>query len=476
VVCPTCALEVPAGDVFCRHCGSPLGLDTSSPPGDSDPGESRSPQRTVRSEDRGLGERSITVSQDRDATQTGPGVQSTGPTPVVPDLSAGGNAAPGGHDSAAGGVGSSEPHSARSGAGAAPAVSGRVAQNVLLPRVPFRLAWSPRKPWVLTTKLSESEVATLFSERMTHKANLFRLFNDYFRRARWDVHRNAISGELVASCRPTGLVSVGFGKNKLMVDVSEDQMACMFERSPSGLNEIRVGPKQYTTWFGLYFYPATVYGFDVVKAIKRADRDATVKYPWSPARIVMLVALLGLFLVAETGGSRSNSGSSQAVAVFAPNTESEGSADPGGGASEHTAESSEAPGTPSPSTPRPSPPVRTVESHLKRLGSGDYEGAFALMSEAYRSANPRWILNREVADPEIHISDLGRAQFSRGSARVFVEFYARDRHPTKGSDTKCRLFSGFVGLIEHGGSWRYEPAHNSLSSRTELGLGARCHA
>jgi hypothetical protein len=193
---------------------------------------------------------------------------------------------------------------------------GAAAQNVLLPRFPCRLVWSPRKVWTVTTKLSESQLVELFTQRMTRKANIIRQANDYFRRARWDVQRNAISGELIAACRPTGPVTVGFGKNKWYLDVSNDTVICSISRpTPEGPSEATIGVGRYTTLFGLYAYPATVYSFDIVKAIKRADRSATIKYPWSPARMVALAAVSILLLIAATSGGNN---SSQASANIPP--------------------------------------------------------------------------------------------------------------------------------------------------------------
>jgi hypothetical protein len=120
-------------------------------------------------------------------------------------------------------------------------------------------------------------------------------------------------------------------------------------------------------------------------------------------------------------------------------------------------------------------PARTVELHFKRLGEGDYEGAFAMMSASYRSANPNWVDNRQAADPMIDIAKVGSPHYGEGSARVYIEFYARDRHPTTGSDTQCRRFSGFAYLIGHGSTWRYEPAGNHYTAVVEPPDDPNCH-
>jgi hypothetical protein len=193
------------------------------------------------------------------------------------------------------------------------------AQRVLLPRVPCKLLWSPRKPWRVTTKLSERQVAELFEARMTGKANLMRQASDYFRKARWQVQRNTISGDIIATCTPTGPVSVGFGNSKQYLDVSGDTFICQTDRpTAEGPTETTIGVGQYTMLWAFYAYPATVYSFDVVKAIKRADRDAQIKYPWSPVRMVVIAAIALLVLISASSGNGSAGSSSQAVNAPAP--------------------------------------------------------------------------------------------------------------------------------------------------------------
>jgi hypothetical protein len=127
---------------------------------------------------------------------------------------------------------------------------------------------------------------------------------------------------------------------------------------------------------------------------------------------------------------------------------------------------------PSPSTALPAPSM-TIKRHFQELGAGEYAAAFALMSRAYRSANPNWLENREQGDPEIAIIGVGPPHYNGSSAHVYVRFYARDRNATTGSDTQCRLFKGFVEMIGGGDQWRYEPSGNTLSG-TLVSVSA-CH-
>jgi hypothetical protein len=127
--------------------------------------------------------------------------------------------------------------------------------------------------------------------------------------------------------------------------------------------------------------------------------------------------------------------------------------------------------TPAPAATAPSPPgaAQVIRTHLQDLGSGNYSGAFRLMTSAYRSENPPWPSDRSAADPGINIISIGSPQYGSGDADVPVDFLARDRNPTPGSDTQCREFQGTVHLLQQDGSWRYDPASNSLSATVSNG-------
>lgn len=120
--------------------------------------------------------------------------------------------------------------------------------------------------------------------------------------------------------------------------------------------------------------------------------------------------------------------------------------------------------SPPPAAPRDPAPVRTIRSHLYQLGHSGYAAAFALMSARYRQANPRWVALRSAADPTIRTVSVGSPVYTTGGARVHVVFFARDVHPVRGSDTKCRRFEGRVALIKRGDAWRYDPLARPLTS------------
>lgn len=125
--------------------------------------------------------------------------------------------------------------------------------------------------------------------------------------------------------------------------------------------------------------------------------------------------------------------------------------------------------------PAPLPaPVRTIETHYHRLDRGDYEGAFAMFTAEYRAQNPSWADYRRIADPMVHIVRVGRPQVSGGQARVPIVFYARDRHPSPGSDTICRRFSGTAELSLTSAGWRFDPAGTKYTA-TETPGSPECH-
>ena len=112
-------------------------------------------------------------------------------------------------------------------------------------------------------------------------------------------------------------------------------------------------------------------------------------------------------------------------------------------------------------------PGTTIREHLEDLQNGDYQGAFELMSARYRGENPSWPTVRGAADPIVHIVDIGSPDYRSDAAHLYVDFYAQDSHPTMGSDTYCREFTGTVELISQDGAWRYNPYGDNLHSKLQ---------
>jgi hypothetical protein len=137
--------------------------------------------------------------------------------------------------------------------------------------------------------------------------------------------------------------------------------------------------------------------------------------------------------------------------------------------------------TPSPGQPSgagtkttPKGPGATLRAHLQDLASGQYRAAFDLMSASYQAQNPLWIQHRSAADPAIVVISVGTPQHGSGGAQVPVDFYARDRYPAPGSDTRCRQFEGMASMVTEGGAWRYDPNGSSLSATVVSSSNPSC--
>jgi hypothetical protein len=112
-------------------------------------------------------------------------------------------------------------------------------------------------------------------------------------------------------------------------------------------------------------------------------------------------------------------------------------------------------------------PTKALRRHYTRLGSGDYSGAFAAMSSAYRAANPNWPTVRGDAQPFLDVAEVGPSTISGSTAWVHVKFYARDRYDTPGSDTRCRRWIARARMVKDGRWWRYD-GHLDVEEKQEL--------
>lgn len=118
-------------------------------------------------------------------------------------------------------------------------------------------------------------------------------------------------------------------------------------------------------------------------------------------------------------------------------------------------------------------PDETLRQHYQYLDSGRYEESFALMAASFRAQNPGWVADRRAGDPRIDILSIGAPRYSSGTARVSIDFIARDR---RGSDTSCREFRGAAALIMEHGAWRYEPGATHYESNTVPASEPSCAA
>jgi hypothetical protein len=284
--CPECGAELHVDAQFCASCGMPAHrvevaeAEAAAAPPEATPAGARAPGAAAAP--------AAGSETPRDVAPRDVAPRDVAPREVTTRDLAPAAVSPATTVSTAGAGGSPSPQSWDIGA-----------QEFLLPQVPCRLVWSPRRSWNVKTKLSEQEIADLFRERMTKKASLLHLVNSYHRNTSWDVQRNAISGQLVATCKASGLVSVGFGRTKTYVDPSGDTVVLDMARDADGATTVaEVGVGTYTKWLGLYMFPPPMFAYDVVKAVKRADRAAYVRYPWSATRVVV-AAILALLILSS---------------------------------------------------------------------------------------------------------------------------------------------------------------------------------
>ena len=86
------------------------------------------------------------------------------------------------------------------------------------------------------------------------------------------------------------------------------------------------------------------------------------------------------------------------------------------------------------------------------------------MDASYQAQNPHWIATHAAGQSRINVISVGRAVRDASGYSVPVVFFARDRHPSPGSDTRCREFSGTVEVVRDRGRWRYHPVEGALTA------------
>ncbi len=205
---------------------------------------------------------------------------------------------------------------------------------------------------------------------------------------------------------------------------------------------------------------------------RRPNRDR----PWLIGLgVAALLILAGIGAGLYFGGVFNSSASSQSATPASSATPAPGSPSTGvpqtpttstpaaGSTSSGPATTTPSPGGSTPSSP-PTSPASVIQTHLEDINSGQYQAAYQLLTNAYQSANPSWPSDRATADPGIKLLSVGTPQFGSGDAQVPVDFYARDRNPSPGSDTQCREFQGTVNMVQESGSWRYDPSGSSLTN------------
>jgi hypothetical protein len=191
------------------------------------------------------------------------------------------------------------------------------------------------------------------------------------------------------------------------------------------------------------------------------DADARPTFFRSTTAIVaavMLVVLVGTGAAYMTGAFSSSHKAPGVRSTLAAGGTASTSA---GAIASTTSSSSSAPASSSAPTGPPGPST-TLRTYFQELGSDHERAAFSMMSKTYEEQNPTWLSEREEAQPQVNVVSVGSATYSSGSAIVPVEFFARDRFQSRGSDTLCRRFTGTVTMIHAGSQWQYEPDTSKL--------------
>lgn len=126
--------------------------------------------------------------------------------------------------------------------------------------------------------------------------------------------------------------------------------------------------------------------------------------------------------------------------------------------------------------PRPAAanPAAVIKQHFEDIHSGNYQAAFEIMTARYRAQNPAWASDHQAAGSGINVISVGAPQYGSGDAQVPVDIYARDRHATPGSDTKCREFTGTAHMVQESGDWRYDPSTSSLNDTVVPSTNPNC--
>jgi hypothetical protein len=120
----------------------------------------------------------------------------------------------------------------------------------------------------------------------------------------------------------------------------------------------------------------------------------------------------------------------------------------------------------------PTTPTGTVRAHWEAIGVGDYEAAYAQLSDRFREDNPReeWVDDLRADAPVVNLVGVSflRALDSE-NAELAVEVVTRDTAGEAG-ERECVRFDGRVRVVNQDGLWRYraDGPGDSFERRGEL--------
>jgi hypothetical protein len=451
--CPECSAETPDVDRFCRSCGSPT-RGTATLVAVAEPDDAAAAEAVA----------------DRDAP---PPIAAARPAPPRPTAA--------------------EPAAAPSPAPTPTAPSQPSQGARLLPAFPCRLLWSPRRPWKLQTSLTAAQATEIFTRELTSPPTMLRRFNSYHRRVTWELQRNAVSGQVIATCRPSDLIPVGFGRNKVHVDVSGDTLVLDVGAGTGGRTEVTVGVGRYTRWWSFYMFPATNLTYDVVRALKKADRSAQVQHPWSVFRAVMTTLAVVFVLAASASGSGSGGTASGAAQPVPSSSSGDASAAVASAASSTTDEEDDSPvdttttdtmddgavddgATTAATLPdEPRSQMATEITDLLRtwhqdVVDGDPRAAWDLLTARKQEQSEAkygyatWAKNQQTLAPYLDPSGL-RASIRDVDDRTGVVLVDVEGMRWSKPGARCSSWSGLTWVRYEDGQWRYDPGFSTTPAR-----------
>jgi len=188
-------------------------------------------------------------------------------------------------------------------------------------------------------------------------------------------------------------------------------------------------------------------------------------WPWIGA-VLAIVVLTVIIAAASSGGSGSGSDAGGGTPTPAGSDDTSSPEGPFGQGDVDASESENAAvqGTDESSADAEEAPARAITRHFERLGDGEYQRAYGLMSARYHRSNPHWPEQREEADPIVRDVEASTTSIDGRRATVRVSFVAKDQNLIDGSDVYCHRFSGEVQLVWEDHGWHYDPRAGALSA------------
>jgi hypothetical protein len=101
-----------------------------------------------------------------------------------------------------------------------------------------------------------------------------------------------------------------------------------------------------------------------------------------------------------------------------------------------------------------------IASHWQAINAGDYYGAYALFSPAFkrRATAAGWVGDKKIDRPQSSPVSVGGVKVSGSTATAYVAFTTRGSETSAGN-TGCNRWNGSYTLVEVGGTWYIDTSH-----------------